>query len=483
MIVCEGVPLLVSRLSRVVPAVLLCVGFFLWFGCRIDETDDSGVAGGTSDFSAGEISPVQVQSGGGAISASTSVDLGAETLAGAVVQGFYDRETEIYGRWMGQESMVVLRVPGVAGSGSQRFFIRVSGLNPRSDDYSLLLLLGGETVARIDNPQRGTAFSLWSEVLDLVPGQDLKIELEVSSTFKPSDHGSQDERILGTVVDEVSILPAESKPVVNFSRRSQNINVPFSGMFAPEPGMVGQWAGLELRAILEKPPSRDGRYQVIIRGVNYRPDAYTISVFLGNEHLADLQSPSQGRPFVLVTSCSVAQSSSLVEIRVVTDKGFRPSSVGLADDRELGVFLESVEIREGVVAGCVDFVTTDVDVAAIHGIFPEEEGLEGLGRWIGPEAALRVSVPQEKRVFHSLVLEGINYRIDDFRLSTSVDGQPVFSFRPPNGKFSVRMPMKADLDPGAAVRVDLKAAPPFVSEELNGTERVLGVVIRRVCIE
>ncbi|RLE25173.1 MAG: hypothetical protein DRJ61_01325 [Acidobacteria bacterium] len=477
MIVCEGVPVLVSRLSRVLSVMLLCVGFFLWSGCRIDQKDDSGVAVGSPESSA----TVQTQSKGAHVP--TSVDLGAETLAGAVVQGFFEPETEIYGRWMGLESRLVLQVPGEAGSGSQQFFVRVSGLNPRSDDYSLLLLLDGETVARIDNPQSGTAFTLWSEVLDLVPGQNLKIELEVSSTIRPSDHGSQDDRVLGTVIDEVSILPAKSKPVVNFSRRSQSINVPFSGMFAPEPGMSGRWAGLELRAILEKPPSRDDEYQVIIRGVNFRPDAYTIGVFLGDEHLADLQSPSQGSPFVLATSCSIPQASSLVEIRVVTDKGFRPSSVGLADDRELGVFLESVEIREGVVAGCVDFVTTDVDVATIHGIFPEEEGLEGLGRWIGPEAGLRVSVPQEKRVFHSLVLEGINYRIDDFRLSTAVDGQPIFTFRPPNGKFSVRMPMKVDLDPGAAVRVDLKANPPFVSEELHGTQRVLGIVIRRVCIE
>lgn len=415
--------------------------------------------------------------------APSTLNFSKEAPEGSIIKGFYDPDPELTGRWIGKEAFVVLQVPPQAGQKSTSAFIRLSGMNFRPDHYSIVLKAGDDIVGELENPQEGTSFALWSKPLDLVPGEMLKIAVEVSSIYRPADHGEADERLLGAMIEEISILPARSRSFVNFSRPSEYLDVPISGMYAPEPGLPGRWTGAEMGVYLERPGGTGDNFQVILHGVNYRSDSFQLGLEVNGKHISDNRSSGQGESFMIVSNCAIPEKFPLVKLKIIIDPVYQPWKHGSNDHRELGAFLESIELRRATYPGCADFTKPDVDLVAIEGVFPEEEGLDGIGRWIGPEAVLKIRVPSEERVFSSLILEGTNYRIDTFNLSAEINGQQIYSFQPSGGNFSVRTPIIRELKTGSIAEVRVKVRPAFNSKESGGKERVLGVVLRRVCIE
>ena len=454
----------------------LIVLAFTLFACGNESTPDATEAGKTDTTKKIKaVKAVQDES------FPASISFAGGNSEGVMIGGFFEPDPELAGRWMGKEAFVLLHVP--PHPDDTFCFIRLTGLNFRPDSHVIRIRTADGVVGELENPQKGTSYTLWSKPLQLPAGSALKIFIAVSSTYRPANHDESDERLLGTVVEDVSIMPAPSRSLVNFARPSEYLDVPLSGMYAPEPGLPGRWTGMEMGIFLKKPEASGKNFRVVIHGINYRSDTFHLLLDIEGKQIADFQSPGSGEPFVFVANCSLEDRNPLVRLHLKADPVFEPWKHGSNDRRPLGVFLESLELRPATYPGCVDFRKTDVDLVAVSGIFPEEEGLEDIGRWIGPEAVLKLSVPAGKRVFHSLILEGTNYRIDDFLLSAEINGESVYSFHPPQGKFSIRTPILKELEAGSVSRVVLKVRPAFNSEEAGGRQRILGVVMGRVCLE
>jgi len=467
-------------LSSAASLAVLTAGILCTPGCGKKPENGMGVIETSGAATPAVIStPTLMSSDSGA----SSIDLASEDSGGVLLGGFYDPEEGLSGRWTRDKAFVVLGVPRVSGKRDAQYFIRVGGMNFRPDDHSIYLKIDGKTVGILKNPEHGAPFSLWSEAVSLAPGDMVKTSIEVSSTYRPADRGEDDDRTLGVMVSAIGVLPARSHSLISFASPSQYLRVPISGMYAPEPGLPGRWTRGEMSALLEIPNGETKGYQLVVRGINYRPDSFTVHVFVDGKHLTDLPSPPEDKPFTLVSSCRIERNDGLAEIKLITDPVYQPWKHGTKDRRELGTFLTVLELRKLAYPGCVDFTAADADLVVLNGVFPEEEGLEGIGRWIGPEAGLRLSIPSQKRVFNSLIIEGINYRIDNFLLSVAVGGEQVYSFHPAGGNFSLRTPIRKQFEPGNIVQVDIKVQPAFDSRESDGTHRILGVVLRKVCIE
>lgn len=463
------------------PAVILSlVGLFLFPACRGQEI--------TSETEKPEAGAVALPASGSPLPSGRAVSRSSLSFSGAPAAGilrggFLDPEEGVPGRWTSKEAFVVLQVPGAVDKTQGTSFIRVRGMNYRKDPYSIYLRLDGEEVGKLENPQKDVPFVLFSKPVKLDPGAMVRVEIEVEPLYHPAEQGGTDERSLGANIEEIGIVSARSRAALSFSMPSQYLEVPIEGMYAAETGMKGRWTGPKMKIVLQRPPGEDPEFSLILHGINYRPDPYELRLKVGGEVVGTLKNPVPGEPFVVVAPCNIPAASRLVDVSLVADPIFQPSKHGSTDRRLLGAFLQDLELKRAEYSGCVDFTKPGFELEVLRGIYPEEEGLEGIGRWIEGDAALKLSVPSGKRVFNSLILEGTNYRIDKFLLSAFVDHELVYSFQPPGGKFSIRTPMSVHLKPGSTVEMELKVQPPFKSEEKGGRSRLLGVVIGKVCIE
>ena len=276
-------------------------------------------------------------------------------LAGAVdVTGGTPNDTQVTGLvgevpvegatglWTEPHSLYLLRRTDAAPG--QVEMAAVTGVNLRCDSHTVTVLFNGSPVATRSSSELPCRepFTIEGPVPSFLATHEVAtVEVVVEPPFGRLVKGQ--EMWLGTVVQKVQV---EQKPATGllerlFFNKPEAVPQMAYGFFPQEEGLDGRWidpagAGYLLRV----PEPSKPYYDLILNTVTFRPDKFTLRVYVNGDLVFAGQSGANGSPLQAeVPIPDHLQPGDLAFVEVTVDPPYIPRNFGIADDRVLGTFV------------------------------------------------------------------------------------------------------------------------------------------------
>lgn len=112
------------------------------------------------------------------------------------------------------------------------------------------------------------------------------------------------------------------------------------GWSYPEPD--GRWTEQEATAIVST--EQPAQQQLVVTGINHRPDPYTLTISFDGATVATAPHPARG-PVRIAAALPAGVKAGQHVVKISTDSAYQPSAHGQGDTRRLGFYVSSICVK------------------------------------------------------------------------------------------------------------------------------------------